>query len=131
MKKGIIVFLFIGVLQNYANAEDVCGKAVNDGEVFSCFKSAKQTAEKTLNEEYLAAKNRIAAEYSASPAALQSYTLTLTESQRGWLKYRDGQCNLESFMAEKGTVTYDTLKEKCVARVDLERVEQLKAIPYE
>jgi len=34
-------------------------------------------------------------------------------------------------MAEKGTVTYDTLKDKCVARVDLERVEQLKAIPYE
>jgi hypothetical protein len=48
VKKGIIVFLFIGVLPNYANAQDVCGKAVNDDEVFSCFNSAKQAAEKTL-----------------------------------------------------------------------------------
>lgn len=131
MKKGIIIFLFIGVLQNYANAQGECSKVANDGEVSACFNSAKQAAEKTLNREYIAAKKRINAEYSASPADLQRYTATLTDTQRGWLKYRDGQCRLESFMAEKGTLTHDTLTDKCVARIDLDRVQQLKAIPYE
>ncbi len=130
MKKGIVIIIFMGVLQNHANAEGICNHAVSDGEISSCFKSAKQAAEKTLNEEYLEAKKRIDAEYSASPTDLRNYTSTLTESQRGWLKYRDGQCNLESFIAEKGSITHDTLTDKCVARIDLERVEQLKAIPY-
>ncbi|WP_052696957.1 lysozyme inhibitor LprI family protein [Pantoea sp. SM3] len=131
MKKGIIIFLFISVLQNYANAQGECSKVANDGGVFACFNSAKQAAEKTLNREYIAAKKRINAEYSASMADLKSYMTTLTDTQRGWLKYRDGQCSLESFMAEKGTLTHDTLTDKCVARIDLERVEQLKSMPYE
>ncbi len=131
MKNGMVLFVFMVVLLNNANAQDICSHAVIDSEISSCFKSAKLAAEKTLNEEYLAAKKRIDAEYSASSADLQFYMLTLTESQRGWLKYRDGQCHLESFMAEEGTVAHDTLTEKCIARIDLERVEQLKAIPYE
>ncbi|WP_241640622.1 lysozyme inhibitor LprI family protein [Rosenbergiella epipactidis] len=131
MKKTVILTVVACLYQVPAFAKDDCNNATSDAEINACYKASKADAEKQLNLEYGNAKKRIDAEYSASPADLQSYTTTLIDTQRGWLKYRDGQCNLESFMAEKGTITHDTLTDKCVARIDLERVAQLKSIPYE
>lgn len=131
MKKIVLLAMVASLYQVSAFAKDDCNNATSDAEINACYKVSKADAEKQLNQEYGNAKKRIDAEYSSSPADLHSYTSILTESQRGWLKYRDGQCNLESYIAEKGSVTHDTLMDKCVARIDLERVEQLKAIPYE
>nr|WP_310617401.1 lysozyme inhibitor LprI family protein [Pantoea cypripedii] len=130
MNKSVVIASLLALYQCYANAQDVCSHAVSDSENFACRKEEKITSEKILNTEYLAAKKRIGDEYKSSPVDLNNYLDILTKSQRGWLIYRDGQCNLESFLAEKGTIVHDTLNNTCISRIDMERVEQLKTIPY-
>ena len=131
MKNIILLAIIVFFYQTPALAKDDCSNATNDAEINACYASSKAEAEKKLNLEYGNAKKRANAEYSASPTDWQNFKTVLIETQRAWLKYREGQCSIESFMAEKETITNNTLTNKCVIRMDLERVEQLKAIPYE
>ena len=112
-------------------ADDACAKASTDGEHYQCSMQQTKSAEDELNKQYIAAKKRIAHEYGDKPKLAADYLHILLDSQRGWLKYRDGQCNLESYLAEEGTATHESLYSKCISRVDMERAQQLKEIPYE
>ncbi|QDY40872.1 DUF1311 domain-containing protein [Candidatus Pantoea soli] len=112
-------------------AQGNCDSAVSDAEINACYSLDKTNAENKLNNEYSEAKKRINKEYSSSSSDMENYNKILIESQRGWLKYRDGQCELESYLAEKGTITHDTLYNRCIARIDEARTSQLKSMPYE
>ncbi|QGY29709.1 lysozyme inhibitor LprI family protein [Pantoea cypripedii] len=129
MNKSVVIATLLTLYQGYAIAQDVCSNAVSVAESYACRKEERITSEKILNSEYLAAKKRIEDEYKSSPVDLKDYLDILMKSQRGWLIYRDGQCNLESFLAEKGTIVHDTLNDTCLSRIDMVRVEQLKTIP--
>lgn len=129
---NMLIFCFVSFgLITPALADDVCATASTDGELYQCSIQQKNVAENELNKEYAAAKTRIAREYRNKPKLAGDYLHILLDSQRGWLKYRDGQCNLESYLAEEGTTTHETLYSKCISRVDMERVQQLKEIPSE
>ncbi|MDE1185983.1 MAG: DUF1311 domain-containing protein [Pantoea sp.] len=130
MDKRVAIASLLALYQCYANAQNVCSHAVSDSEKYACRKEEKLKSEQALNTEYLAAKKRIEDEYKSSPVDLKNYLDILIKSQRGWLVYRNGQCNLESFIAEKGTIVHNTLNDTCISRIDMGRVEQLKIIPY-
>lgn len=132
MKRNILVMASVLFLTcSYAYAEDDCSAAQTDAEINSCWAKEKSRAENELNAEYASAKQRIAKAYTTHKALLTQYNNTLLDSQRGWLKYRDNQCKLEAFMADEKSAAYVSLIDQCTARIDRERVAQLKSMPYE
>lgn len=112
-------------------ADGGCASQTSDSDILQCTLKAKQQAEASLNSAYSAAKKRVNNAYAADQNLAQDYLKTLLDSQRGWLKFRDGQCRLEAFLAEEGTSANNMLASKCVARMDNERVTQLAAMPYQ
>lgn len=75
-------------------------------------------------------KKRIASSYRADKKLADDYLSTLTNTQRGWLKYRDGQCKLEAFDAEEGSIAHEVATNICIVRINKERLELLRQIPY-
>ncbi|MCU8585946.1 lysozyme inhibitor LprI family protein [Erwinia pyrifoliae] len=114
-----------------AYAIDDCAKETSDPAVFTCAEKNKDTAEKNLNHEYLAAKKRIDDVFSSEADVKKEYLATLIESQRGWLKYRDGQCKLFAHVADKNSNPYIVFTNNCIAELDENRSKQLKEIPYD
>lgn len=132
MKKHILSMAGLLLLTcSYAYAEDNCSAAQTDAEINSCWAKEKNSAEHELNSEYASAKQRIAQAYTTHKALLAQYNAVLLDSQRGWLKYRDNQCKLEAFMADEQSAAYASLVDQCTARIDRERIAQLKSMPYE
>lgn len=121
--------LFFISLKGYAS--DVCHTAQSESEISLCWSVKMNSAEDELNKEYASAKKRIAESYRANKNLSAQYDAILVDSQRGWLKYRDGQCKLEAFLAEDSSIVHATLTDKCITQIDHDRVEQLKNMPYE
>ncbi|AUY24091.1 MAG: lysozyme inhibitor LprI family protein [Mixta calida] len=112
-------------------SSDDCSSANDDADVNSCSLQQKKNAEVELNKEYSEAKKRLAVSFDADKKLLNEYLTLLLESQRGWLKYRDAQCKIESFMADESTPVYESINDSCIARLDKGRTAQLKNMPYE
>lgn len=131
MKKIILIPLAALLFLPSVFAADACSDPASDVDVLNCALQDRERAEVSLNQQYLAAKKRIASSYAASPKLASEYQETLLDSQRGWLKYREGQCKLEAFLAEEKTSANQALVSHCVAHLNKQRINQLKAMPYE
>lgn len=130
--KTITLLLAVWVISTMnVYADDGCASQTSGSDILQCTLKAKQQAEASLNAAYSAAKKRVNNSYAAEKNLAQNYLKTLLNSQRGWLKFRDGQCRLEAFLAEEGSSANSMLESKCVARMDNERVTQLAAMPYQ
>jgi uncharacterized protein YecT (DUF1311 family) len=57
----------------------------------------------------------------------QSYFQNLLEAQRGWLRYRGGQCALEGYAARGGSME-PMLLSGCKARLTRERTQELREL---
>jgi len=64
-------------------------------------KKNKNETELDLNKEYKLAKTRVETLFKGKE--LRQYMDTLTEAQRAWLKYRDNDCKLALYAADKGS----------------------------
>jgi len=71
------------------------------------------------------------AEFAASGSAefdeREGHFATLLEAQRGWLRYRDAQCQLEGYSARGGSLE-PLLSAFCKANLTRQRTEELKAL---
>lgn len=111
-------------------AADACLSPQAEGDILQCSAQKKASAEVTLNKEYTSAKQRILTSYKADKTLGDEYLKTLLDAQRGWLKFRDAQCKLEAFVAEEGTLANEVSVNECVAKIDGERIKDLKLMPY-
>jgi len=111
-------------------AETLCSKTSNDAELYQCSVKYKSQAEKELNHEYGLARERIVQMYGAQKKLGEQYAGIMVDTQRNWLKFRDGQCHLEAFAAEEGSNPYDVTTNLCIYRMDTERTAVLKQLPY-
>ncbi|ADP10151.1 DUF1311 protein [Erwinia sp. Ejp617] len=111
-------------------AADICAEQLSDGSLWQCTERQKKLAEEDLNQAYIAAKKRIVQMYRSDKPLGEQYVATFTDSQRHWLKYRDGQCSLEAFAAEEGSTVHATAVNICIARIDKARSEMIKQMPY-
>ena len=125
-----IISLLI-VTCSYAYASNNCNVLQSDHEMNSCWSKEKNKAENDLNTEYANTKQRILQAYTSHKALLTQYNNILLDSQRGWLKYRNNQCELQAFIAEHGSAAYTSLIDECIVHINRERVMQLKSMPYE
>ncbi|WP_338463616.1 lysozyme inhibitor LprI family protein [Franconibacter daqui] len=131
MKFNIVVMFLLALCSPSTWAMSDCAQGANDTEVLNCSTANKAQAEESLNKAYAQAKKRIASSYQAASETNKAYQQVLLDSQRGWLKYRDGQCKIEAYLAETGSNVNLDLANQCITRLDLERIKQLQAIPYE
>lgn len=125
---SVIIFLF------YTNASASEKVACIDNnlaqETYECINYEMNVIESSLNNEYQAAKKRINDVYSGSVKERDEYLRVFTESQRAWLKYRDGDCELASMAAEKNSDASMAYRRICVADLDRERIAKIKQVPY-
>ena len=131
--KRISKLILIGVslsVSASAIADETCAKQPSDGTLFQCTVQQKTLAEDDLNKAYQTAKKRIVQMYGTQKKLADDYVATLVDTQRNWLKYRDGQCRLEAFAAEEGSNASAVATNLCVIRIDKERFALLKQLPY-
>jgi len=131
MKKVILIPLATLLFIPSVFAADTCSAPTADAEILNCALQERDRSEVSLNQQYLAAKKRILSSYTSSPKLASEYQEILLDSQRGWLKYREGQCKLEAFLAEEQTSANQTLVSHCIAHLNKQRINQLKAMPYD
>jgi len=89
-------------------------------------------ADAELNAQWkitVAAMKALDAEFAADGSGgydeRQSYFENLREAQRGWLRYRDGQCTLEGYAARGGSME-PMLVSGCKARFTHQRTQELR-----
>ncbi len=134
MKLKFLIFFALGYFSLYVSSSALaatpCADETSDAGVYQCTLQQKKTAEAELNREYTAAKKRISLSYAADQEMARNYLSILTNTQRGWLKYRDGQCKLEAFVAEESSNAHEVATNLCIIRIDKERIMLLKELPY-
>ncbi|MEN4890100.1 lysozyme inhibitor LprI family protein [Erwinia billingiae] len=124
---SMALFIPVGI----ANAAEDCSKRTSDPEVLICTQHNRAVAEKDLNTEYSAAKKRIDVVFASEPEIKKDYLTVFLDSQRSWLKYRDGQCKLYAHVADKNSNPYVVFTDGCIAKLDAARTTELKEIPYD
>jgi len=128
------LFLSVITLFFYTNASASEKVACIDSNVvqesYECINNEMNVVESSLNKEYQAAKKRINDVYSGSVKDRDEYLRVFTESQRSWLQYRDGDCELASMAAEKKSDASMAYRRICVADLDRERITKIKKVPY-
>lgn len=126
-RKIIVMIPFISTI---AYADDVCTQKSHTEEVDSCYLNEKVEYEMVLSQEYKELKDRILKNYSADKIMQKKYSDKLLSVQRNWLKYRDEQCSMEALFADHNTAANLTLINKCISRIDLQRISEMKSLPY-
>ncbi|WP_436877978.1 lysozyme inhibitor LprI family protein [Siccibacter turicensis] len=111
-------------------ADDVCSAKSETQSIDSCYAKLKNDSEKRLNDEYAAFKRRITENYSTDKDMSERYSSKLLSAQRSWLKYRDQQCAMESLFADSGSQANATLVNKCISRIDEQRIKEMQSLPY-
>ncbi|WP_394564668.1 DUF1311 domain-containing protein [Pantoea sp. SGAir0180] len=132
MEKILLSTLLVVGMQvlNPVYALSDCSQGNNDQEVYSCAEKNKSETEVMLNKEYKAAKSRVQELYKGNDEELNKYISTLTEAQRAWLKYRENDCELASFAADKGSDASLSYINICMYEHNEQRIKKLKMIPY-
>ncbi|AWC87045.1 MULTISPECIES: lysozyme inhibitor LprI family protein [Enterobacter cloacae complex] len=122
---GLSLLVSVSVL-----ADDVCSAKSETQSIDSCYAKLKNHSEKRLNDEYSALRIRIAENYSTDKDLSERYSAKLLSAQRGWLKYRDQQCAMESLFADSGSQANATLVNKCIYRINEQRIKEMQSLPY-
>ena len=101
-------------IEDACYARDMSQQAMN-----MCAGDAYQRADKALNLQYAAVMKAYGDDAEAKALLL--------DSQRAWLKYRDGQCQLEAFDSRGGSI-WPLINSGCLAGMTRERTAELKAL---
>ncbi len=96
-------------------------------ELNMCAYNDFQKADDALNKLWPEVKKFAADGDADLDKAQQGYAKALLASQRSWLSYRDGQCELYGFQSRGGSME-SMLVSGCKARMTKDRVKELKDI---
>jgi len=131
MRSCLSLFLCITAVYVFpVHAMSDCSIGNNDQEVYSCAQKNKNETELDLNKEYKLAKIRVETLFKGDGKESRQYMDTLTEAQRAWLKYRDNDCKLASYAADKGSDLSNANISVCTSELNEQRIKKLKLIPY-
>ncbi|WP_338560780.1 lysozyme inhibitor LprI family protein [Erwinia sp. E_sp_B04_7] len=131
MNKLSVLLLLSLTYSCFTLAFENCSTETSDAEVFTCSERNRTAAEKNLNAEYSAARKRINETFNSQDKVKKDYLSVFVDSQKNWLKYRDGQCEIYAHVADKNTNPYMVFKNNCVAKINEKRTAELKEIPYD
>lgn len=105
-----------------------CDNATTQVDINACMAQDYRTADAELNRQWVL--NVAAAKAQDKTRIAQTdkrpgYYVTLLESQRSWLKFRDAQCRIEGY-AMRGGSAEPMVVSGCLAGLTRERSKQLK-----
>ncbi|GAB1544347.1 lysozyme inhibitor LprI family protein [Scytonema sp. NUACC21] len=92
-----------------------CSKAVTTPELKYCSQLSYQTADRRLNEVYKKVTSNL----------LKEQKQILTAAQQAWIKFRDGNCNFETYSSRDGT-GYEIFRNGCLERLTKQRTKDLE-----
>ena len=132
MKKFALFLISVTALtvSQFARADEDCSSKTISWEVDNCSVRNKDATEAVLNKEYSAAKKRIEEEYKSDSSIVKFQLKTLLETQRNWLKYREGQCRMEASLADEDSSAHLGMVSICINKLDKQRIAQFKEMPY-
>ena len=122
---GIAMMTACGV----ARADDMpdCSKAQTQSDLNICSEQDFETADAALNAQYKATRAAMQAIDTDLDADMKGAEKALLAGQRGWIAYRDGQCEAEGFQARGGSME-PMLVSGCKAAMTRLRTKELKAL---
>jgi uncharacterized protein YecT (DUF1311 family) len=95
-------------------------------QVDECAKISRDAADKSLNDSYAALVLRAKDQYRVDEVLEKKYLAILLSSQRAWIKLRDTNCELDSFLADAQSPVHETLINACVATMSQERSQYIE-----
>lgn len=127
------MLLVLAVLATSAHAEDgtPCDKVETTQQSFECSAFNRTTADQEMNTAYKDLIDRISSQYAAHPPQLSDYLAKIKNAQDIWVKLRDADCSVQTFLNEKGSQAFQIAQNDCFAQSSDERSEYLQAIGTE
>ncbi len=129
MRRRLASAALLALLAGSASAQDNeidCENAMAQQDLNICQYRDFETADAELNavwKEARVAAKQADAEYDEN---LKGEEAALLAAQRGWIAYRDGECDLAGFEARGGSME-PMLVSGCLAELTRARTKQLKA----
>ena len=104
------------VAESFAIAQRVnCSNAQTTVEMKYCSQQSYQTVDKQLNQVYQQVISSIKGEQKQ----------LLTTAQQAWIKFRDNNCNFETYLNRGGT-GYEIFRNGCLERLTKQRTKDLR-----
>ena len=104
------------VAESFAIAQRVnCSNAQTTVEMKYCSQQSYQTVDKQLNQVYQQVISSIKGEQKQ----------LLTTAQQVWIKFRDNNCNFETYLNRGGT-GYEIFRNGCLERLTQQRTKDLR-----
>ena len=104
------------VAESFAIAQRVnCSNAQTTVEMKYCSQQSYQTVDKQLNQVYQQVISSIKGEQKQ----------LLTTAQQAWIKFRDNNCNFETYLNRGGT-GYEIFRNGCLERLTQQRTKDLR-----
>lgn len=128
MKRFVISVAMISILSVPALAQEDeidCENAMTQIEMNICERRDYEAADKELNEVWKEAKAAAKETDDELPEDLKGAEKALLAAQRGWIAYRDGNCDLSAFEARGGTME-PMVVSGCLAMMTRARTKELK-----
>jgi uncharacterized protein YecT (DUF1311 family) len=114
-----------------ASGEDVadvdCNDAQTQADMNYCADQDYRKADGLMNAQWKKTRAALIAWDKANPPDQKGAADLLLESQRGWLTFRDSQCEVEAYSANGGTMQ-PMLYSSCLAELTRKRTEELQTL---
>lgn len=120
---GLALFLVHGVA--LADETPDCSTAETQADMNSCAEQDYETADAALNAQYKKTRAAMQATDADLEGEMKGAEKALLAGQRGWIAYRDGECEAEGFQVRGGSME-PMLVSSCKATMTRLRTKELK-----
>lgn len=133
MAKILFVFLISVCGLSYAElfppSSGSC-EIVDDQTVNHCLQRRMRDADKLLNQVYIDLHDEIATRLNTDPALISALKEHIKKSQRAWVRLRDENCAIETFIFLPGEQIFEAVKNDCLARETINRARYLNELSF-
>ncbi|NWC91943.1 MULTISPECIES: lysozyme inhibitor LprI family protein [unclassified Pseudomonas] len=98
--------------------------------VYECSKLKVKSADTAINKAYKELNKQIDFDYGTDPLLGEKLKGHIKQSQRAWIKLRDENCTIESFIISPESQAFEAIKNYCLARESDSRSEYLKSLKF-
>ncbi len=95
-----------------------------------CLKSKAIEADKLLNQSYAELHKNIAERLIDNPVLISVLQEQIKKSQRAWIKLRDENCAIETFIFLPGEQIFNAVKNACLTRETIDRTLYLNNLSF-
>ncbi|WP_166365223.1 lysozyme inhibitor LprI family protein [Pseudomonas akapageensis] len=126
----LLLFFCNSCFADSAPPERCSSGGLDSQDIYDCSKLRIEAADKELNSTYKDLNSRVSTEYRADAPLGEKLKEHIKTSQIAWIKLRDSNCAVESFVISRETQAFETTKNNCLARETIGRTHYLKNLKF-